>query len=88
MRSCGLPLAVHRHASIAGVMLTSRGAFLWLLGPRGCRVPCPTRRGPARLRLAFAAVHSYKESSLYAPGDLLLDFGGFHIPAFIAHRRR
>ena len=32
---CGLPLAVHRHASIAGVMLTRRGAFLWLLWRRG-----------------------------------------------------
>ena len=29
---CGLPLAVHRHASIAGVMLTRFEAFLWLLG--------------------------------------------------------
>ena len=84
---CGLPLAVHRHASIAGVMLASTDAFLWLLGRPGL-LRRPICRGPARLRLAFAAVHSYKESSLYALGDLLLDFGGFHIPAFIAHRRR
>ena len=70
---CGLPLAVHRHASIAGVMLTRRGAFLWLLGTsaihgRGRGVQ-PEPHGSLQ-KVAFPAVHSHQESSLYVPGDL------------------
>ena len=77
---CGLPLAVHRHASIAGVMLTRRGAFLWLLGCSAI-FNCGRAAYPrdSLCVSCISAVHSNRRNSLYAPGDLWGEGGEFHL---------